>query len=559
MSTRRFPALAVTLLFTVLTSEAAAQADHLHCFKIKDTMTKSLYTADLVPGGGSFPTAVGCTITVPAKQLCIDVEKTNVAPTPPGGFPGAPSQKYLCYKVKCPKPELATSATDQFGTHNVTLKTSSMVCAPAPAVCGDTAGPGSSDIPCVCGDTVVTDTVLSAASDPVVGGACARNGLTLEAGVELDLAGNTIAGSGQGEGLTIPAGASASNGTVQAFATGLRIAGGSGQTSVEDLLVEDNTGDGVQVEVTDPVARVIIDQVEVRENGGHGVSALSAPGLSNLDDVAHRIEAADYGLVLQDSSFLGTLRIHGNAGDGIHLGSSSQPADLAAYVSSPVLYDNGGSGIVLEMEALPGADCGSSASQPGCSGATIAAATIYNNTGPGVTLRSGFLIPLYVSTGPVPIDFGLGFVQNLIFHNAMPDAGCVSPQTAPQILITGPVGLSDATCGAAAPGSECVALSDQDDLNNHCVNSATDCIVGWDLRGDVLEGCESGLRNAIFGYNISDASDITVGIHATGNSTADASNNEWANSTSTQNVTQGAGSLVRAEPSCGTRACPVIP
>ena len=167
------------LFFPLLASEAGAQADHLHCFKIKDATAKTLYTADLVPGGGSFPTAVGCRITVPAKQLCIDVEKTNVAPAPPGGFPGAPSQKYLCYKVKCPKPELATIATDQFGTHSVTLKSSSMVCAPAPAICGDTAGPGSSDIPCVCGDTVVTDTVLSAVSDPVIGGACTRDGLTL--------------------------------------------------------------------------------------------------------------------------------------------------------------------------------------------------------------------------------------------------------------------------------------------------------------------------------------------------------------------------------------------
>lgn len=72
------------------------------------------------------------------------------------------------------------------------------------ANCGDTAGPGATDVPCSCGDTVVTTTVLDAATDPVVstspGDTCPADGLLIGAdGITLDLRGNTIRGVTGGE------------------------------------------------------------------------------------------------------------------------------------------------------------------------------------------------------------------------------------------------------------------------------------------------------------------------------------------------------------------------
>ena len=53
------------------------------------------------------------------------------------------------------------------------------------ADCGDTTGPGGTDVPCSCGDTVTTDTVLKA-SDPVVNNGCDSIGLNVAGGVQLD-------------------------------------------------------------------------------------------------------------------------------------------------------------------------------------------------------------------------------------------------------------------------------------------------------------------------------------------------------------------------------------
>ena len=57
---------------------------------------------------------------------------------------------------------------------------------PAAAVdCGDTSGPGGTDVPCSCGDVVTSDTVLDA-SDPVANGVCSPIGLSVDGGVKLD-------------------------------------------------------------------------------------------------------------------------------------------------------------------------------------------------------------------------------------------------------------------------------------------------------------------------------------------------------------------------------------
>jgi hypothetical protein len=125
------------LLSTILLLFAAplwAQtADHLQCFKIRDASTKASYTADLTPSDTTFPVASGCIVRVPAKLLCVDVQKTIVAGNPPGAPPGLQAQKYLCYKAKCPKVTPTATVQDQFGTHQVTVKGTSLLCAPEPA------------------------------------------------------------------------------------------------------------------------------------------------------------------------------------------------------------------------------------------------------------------------------------------------------------------------------------------------------------------------------------------------------------------------------------------
>lgn len=125
--------LVASLALLFCASTAAGQvADHLQCFKIKDSASKTSYTADLVPNDLGFLTSAGCTIQVPAKQICIDVEKQNVAPTPPGSPDGEAAHRYLCYKAKCPKQQPVVTMQDQFGNRSVTVKTTSLVCAPEP-------------------------------------------------------------------------------------------------------------------------------------------------------------------------------------------------------------------------------------------------------------------------------------------------------------------------------------------------------------------------------------------------------------------------------------------
>jgi len=155
----RFVSLAAIAAFLFATSTAHAQADHLQCFKIKDSLARKLYQADLVPSDNNFASSANCTVIVPAKLLCIDVQKTNVTPTPPGSAAGLSGQKYLCYKVKCTTPQPATAMQDQFGSHSLVLKSTSLFCAPEPAqTCVDSDGDGYLPAPCGsdCDDTSAT-------------------------------------------------------------------------------------------------------------------------------------------------------------------------------------------------------------------------------------------------------------------------------------------------------------------------------------------------------------------------------------------------------------------
>jgi hypothetical protein len=114
-------------------STAGAADDHLTCHKIKDSLTTAQYTADLT---GLTPEA-GCTIRVPGRLLCVESDKSNVVPSPPGAPPGGAAGRFVCYKVKCPKAVLPpVTVGDQFGTRSVQPRAPKLVCAPAqPTLC----------------------------------------------------------------------------------------------------------------------------------------------------------------------------------------------------------------------------------------------------------------------------------------------------------------------------------------------------------------------------------------------------------------------------------------
>jgi hypothetical protein len=251
-----------------------------------------------------------------------------------------------------------------------------------------------------------------------------------------------------------------------------------------------------------------------------------------------------YGITIQSST------ITANGGDGVTLGvGASDRAQVLALVGSPDLSNdislNEGSGIAMDG----GADGDRL-------GATIASNLIHDNSGSGFTLGESIIVPLYIPEGMVQITLGLGFIQNEVNHNAMLGAGCTVTQTAPQIFITGPTALPNDNCAGLDPADDCGDASDSDGTNFHCVATSTSCFVAHDLRGDLEGMCPNGLRNSIYGYNTSDsANNISVGARAEGNSAADLSNNEWQHSTSSQNVSQGAGSFILAEITCGQRGC----
>jgi hypothetical protein len=135
-----FAMAAVAVLFA--TQARSQVSDHQQCFKIKDSEAKTRYTATLIPGDGTFPTATDCTIKVPAKFLCIDTTKTNVSPPPPGAPPADQAGITLCYKTKCPKmAKTPWVAQDQFGSRVVTAKKTGMLCAPATHVVGSCTTP----------------------------------------------------------------------------------------------------------------------------------------------------------------------------------------------------------------------------------------------------------------------------------------------------------------------------------------------------------------------------------------------------------------------------------
>jgi hypothetical protein len=105
------------------------------CLKIKDPAPKKSYTTHLVPA--RLNDLLPCYVRVPAKMECQITAKTDVQPPP---TQTGPTQdllptgilRFLCYKVKCPKPVGPDDVRkDQFGSRVVALGPAKLLCAPA--------------------------------------------------------------------------------------------------------------------------------------------------------------------------------------------------------------------------------------------------------------------------------------------------------------------------------------------------------------------------------------------------------------------------------------------
>jgi len=144
MRALRWSTLAIVAVLAA--SPAAAQTDHLKCYKIKDP-NKLSGLVDLA--GPQFGLEAGCKIGK-AAHFCVPVTKSvtsleiNKVPTLPLPVYGPPtSEDRICYKVKCPKPLVALPdqvVTDQFHTRTFSKFNAAMLCTPAvkgASFCGD--------------------------------------------------------------------------------------------------------------------------------------------------------------------------------------------------------------------------------------------------------------------------------------------------------------------------------------------------------------------------------------------------------------------------------------
>jgi hypothetical protein len=143
----------LTLLLALMAAPrgAAAESDHLKCYKIKDPV-KLAGVLDLPTP--QFGWDSGCTVSK-AKLFCVPGAKTVVSaedratglPITPLPVSAAPTaEDRICYKVRCDAVPDDQVVTDQFGTRTLTRFKAAMVCTPAvkgTAYCGDgTIDPG---------------------------------------------------------------------------------------------------------------------------------------------------------------------------------------------------------------------------------------------------------------------------------------------------------------------------------------------------------------------------------------------------------------------------------
>ena len=134
------------------------------------------------------------------------------------------------------------------------------------AVCGDNVA--GQDVPCRCGDTVGSSVVLT--DDPVTMTQCRRHALVVSlgrevTGVEIDLNGKTLRGSGKGAGLWVTSGGSdgvriVSNSTpalIEGFRDGIAARTMGTVQVIDNVIVNNSVRDGIHI---------LSDGVQIRDS-----------------------------------------------------------------------------------------------------------------------------------------------------------------------------------------------------------------------------------------------------------------------------------------------------
>jgi Right handed beta helix region len=240
---------------------------------------------------------------------------------------------------------------------------------------------------------------------------------------------------------------------------------------------------------------------------GLSTSPTLAPlGLRVRNFDATGVEVANGGQLTLFSS-----KVHDNGGDGFWI------RGIASLVGGEIAF-NGDDGLFLD-EAEP---------------SSFIDLEVRNNVSNGFEIHSSALT-----------SFSLNHIYNNAQSTGVPFAG-----QQPQLLFSGPT----------TPGSGVYVQTASDCLYAYPIGygHVDECTPEDGPTGDTSDeaGCPSNLNNVINGYNINDAIDQTVGIRAIDSAFVNADFNTWASSTSSQNVSQGAGSFVKAEQTCGVQFNP---
>jgi hypothetical protein len=191
--------------------------------------------------------------------------------------------------------------------------------APALAVnCGTDAGGPGVDIPCSCGNTVITDTTLDGAFDPVVfAGPCPGTGLIVNAGLTLNLGDNTIRGKiGGGDGILLAGdGIHVLGGRIVGFGHG--VFGNTDDSKLSNLQLRQNRGDGAALTGD----RNIIEKCVADRNAAFGLSVV---GKENIVRTC-RVELNGHGVSAGGGADNTITRcvINRNSGDGAQVSGTS--------------------------------------------------------------------------------------------------------------------------------------------------------------------------------------------------------------------------------------------
>lgn len=202
------------------------------------------------------------------------------------------------------------------------------------ANCGDTAGPGGTNVPCSCGDTVVTNTTLvspvvdPANGDPVVSttntDVCPGDGLIMNtAKVNLSLGGNVIRGSGIGVGVKIVGlniKVTIRSGIINGFGTGISTDTGSStsNSTIRAITSSGNLGDGIHLAFGSSGSNDnTLDSDAALDNSGTGILV---EGNNNALLFARASRNGNNGIeVSGDGNRLYTSSLNKNNGTGIHV------------------------------------------------------------------------------------------------------------------------------------------------------------------------------------------------------------------------------------------------